>query len=274
MQNLKNYEKSKGVVVFAFNTKEVDYVAIADQTSRLTAHTLGLPVTLITDHDSRPLFNYHQIIRVDPQGETFKLLGETQRVSWRNFGRYLAYFLSPYNETVLIDTDLLVLDTSLLTVWGTEFDYKLMHHNKTPAGACQESMGEVSLSFVWATVVLFRKTLRSELLFNLVGRIQRNYHYYRRLYHIREKNYRNDYAFAIANNIINGYCTNESQGIPWCMFTIEAPVIGMQLVGEQIRIYHSDVAVVSPKQNIHVQDKQYLQSRDFANFVEAIIEST
>ena len=71
MQNSNKSEKSKGAVVFAFNT-DVDYVAIADQTSRLIAKNLQLPITLITDHDSEPVFAYDKIVRVDPQGENWR----------------------------------------------------------------------------------------------------------------------------------------------------------------------------------------------------------
>ena len=176
MQNYDASAKSRGVVVFAFNTDTVDYVSIADQTSRLVAHNLHLPVTLITDHDSQPDFAYDHVVRVDPQGETWR--GLHTQIQWRNFGRYLAYELSPYEETVLLDTDYLVLDQSLLTAFATEFDYRLMHHNRTDTGVSYEEMGETSVSYIWATVVLFRKSERSRLLFDLVGRIQRNYNYF------------------------------------------------------------------------------------------------
>lgn len=264
MQNLKNSVKSKGVVVFAFNT-QVNYVSIADQTSRLIAHNLQLPVTLITDHDAEPNFVYDQILRVDPQGATFRT--EDASIEWRNFGRYLVYELSPYDETILLDTDYLVLDDSLLKLFETDWDYKLMHHNTDVNGPSYEMMGNTSLPFVWATVVLFRKSPRAEMLFYLVGKIQRNYDYYRMLYNIREGNYRNDYAFAIANIILSGYNVNETQGIPWNMFTINDKIERMTLEGNQVRVYHKDNAVVLPRQNIHIMDKQYLLTDNFRELV-------
>ena len=273
MKNLKKSVESRGVVVFAFNT-DTDYVAIADQTSQLIAHSLGLPVTLVTDLDSKPKFAYDQVIRIDNNaGNNF--IGNDTSKQWKNFGRYLAYDLSPYNDTILVDTDYLVLDGSLLKLFKTNFDYRLMHHNQTPAGPSYEHMGETSLPFVWATVVLFRKTERSRLFFNLVGRIQRNYSYYRRLYNIRERNFRNDYAFTIANNILSGYSINEEQGIPWTMFTVDKKIESIPYITDNfLQIRHADTAVVVPRQNIHVMDKEYLQSRDFAQAVEAIVEST
>jgi hypothetical protein len=274
MQNYENLEKSRGVVVFAFNTEQVDYVSIADQTSQLTAHALGLPITLITDHASDPQFNYDQVIRIDPQGQTHRLDLDFNQVTWRNFGRYLAYTLSPYQETVLLDTDYVVFDRSLLKLFETKFDYRLLHHNRTPAGASYEKMGETSLPFVWATVVLFRKTDCASMFFNLVGRVQRNYQYYRALYNIRERNYRNDYAFAIANNIINGYNLNEQQSIPWPMFTIEEKIKHIAPDKHFLKIYHNNLAVVVPYCNIHVMDKEYLQCDNFKHLVETICAPT
>jgi len=268
MQNSVNSEKSKGVVVFAVNTDTVDYVKIADLTSRLIDKNLGLPVTLVTDGAATPEFDYDRIVTIAAQGDNWREGG----AQWRNFGRHHAYELSPYDETILLDTDYLVLDDSLLTVFSTDFDYKLMHHNTNYTGAVYERMGETSLPYIWATVVLFRKTPKSQMLFDLVGKIQRNYRYYRALYNIREGNYRNDYAFAIANNIVNGYSLNESQGIPWPMLTVEDRIERIMLTDTQLRVYHADCAVVVPHQNIHVMDKAYLQSRDFEQLVEAICE--
>jgi hypothetical protein len=257
-------------VVFAFNTA-TDYVAIADQTSRLISHTLNLPVTLVTDFDSKPKFAYDRVIRIDlNDGDNF--IGSDTTKQWKNFGRYLAYELSPYDDTILVDTDYLVFDDSLLLLLKTDFDYRLMHHNATETGPGYEQMGETSLPFVWATVVLFRKTERARLFFNLVGRIQRNYSYYRNLYNIRERNFRNDYSFAIANNILSGYSVNEDQGIPWTMFTVDQKIEKIMLTDNFIQIHYEDTATMVPYQNIHVMDKDYLQSRDFEQLVEAIVE--
>lgn len=270
MNNLKKLENSKGVVVFAFNTN-VDYVGIADQTSQLIEHHLKLPVTLITDHDADPKFAYDQVIRVDKQGATYRT--EDASIQWRNFGRHLAYELSPYDETILLDTDYLVLDDSLLKLFDTEWDYKLMRHNTDENGPSYEMMGNTSLPFVWATVVLFRKRPRTQLLFDMVGRIQRNYNYYRLLYNIREGNYRNDYAFAIADIVLSGYNINEYAGIPWKMFTLTSKLT--QLVCDAgIKAYFVERAPLAlPLQSIHVMDKEYLQTEQFKEFVKVICES-
>jgi hypothetical protein len=273
MTNSENLGKStsisRGIVVFAFNTATVDYVRIADCTSQLASRYMNLPVTLITDHAADPKFRYDNIVTIDSQGNNFR----DGAVQWRNFGRHYAYSLSPYDETVLLDADYLVLNNSINTLFETDFDYRLIHHNTNYAGVVYEKMGETSLPFVWATVVVFRKSKKSELLFDLVGKIERNYNYYRALYNIREGNYRNDYAFAIANNILNGYNLNENQGIPWRMFTIEERIDQVLYDDNFLYVYSKETGRAVPRQNTHIMDKQYLQSPDFEQLVEALIES-
>jgi hypothetical protein len=113
------------------------------------------------------------------------------------------------------------------------------------------------------------------MLFDLVGRIQRNYGYYRALYNIRERNYRNDYAFAIANIMLNGYAIDTANAIPWPMLTIEDRIESIPAVTNNfLHVRHADRAVVLPKQNIHVMDKAYLLSPEFEQLVEAIVEPT
>ena len=270
--NSKNLEKSKGVVLFAFNT-DVDYVTIADRCSRLISHNLKLPVTLVTGFDEQPKFEYDNIIRVDNSNTSnFRTNLNDEQVTWRNFGRYLAYEFSPYDQTLLLDSDYMVFDDSLLKLFESTVDYRLMHHNATDRGPSYECMGETSLPYIWATVVLFNKTEKSRMFFDLIGRIQRNYGYYKKLYNIREGNYRNDYAFAIANNIINGYTLNEDQGIPWCMLTIDEKIESIPRVTDNfLQIRFKDRAVVIPRQSVHVMDKDYLLSRDFEQVIEATL---
>ncbi len=259
MKNLNVPEKSKGILLFAFNTDAVDYVAIAEQSARLINHTLNLPVTIISDSD------------VDNQFKNVRA-GYANGTPWRNGDRYRAYELSPYDETILLDTDYLVLDDSLLKVLDTTIDYRLMHCNQSPKQAMTGNMGELSLDYVWATAITFKRTDKTKMLFDLVGRIQRNYSYYRKLYNLRERNFRNDYAFAIANNILNGYTTDQSQSIPWTMLTLDQPITSIEVKGNML-VVREQTAHVIPKQNIHVMDKDYLQSSKYIEFVDTICQN-
>jgi hypothetical protein len=131
-------------------------------------------------------------------------------------------------------------------------------------------MGMFGHDYQWATAILFRKTVKSKMLFDLVGRVQRNYLYYMKLYHMREGNFRNDYAFTIANNILNGYDLSFDQGIVTPMLTFADVTTSITTRGDMLIVKERERAYVIPRQNIHVMDKGYLLSDNFADFVDSI----
>lgn len=256
MTNLNAQEKSKGVVLFAFNTDKVNYVEIAKRAECLIKHNLNLPTTIITNIGDMP--------------KNFRS-GYAGGSVWYNSGRHLAYELSPYDETLLLDSDYLILDDSLLKILDSTSDYTIMTDNQSPTNTMNSNMGLLSLDYVWATAIAFKKTTKAKLLFDLVGRIQRNYDYYIKLYNLRERNFRNDYAFTIADNILNGY--TPGRGIPWTMLTIDKPITKIEIKNNNIVVREQDHAHVLPKQNLHVIDKDYLLSDDHQNFIEQICQN-
>lgn len=271
--NMKNSDvlvKSKGVLIFAYNTDTVNYVSIAEQCARLVIKTLNLPVTLVTDNPITSEY-FDQIVYVE-NTLVNRRAGVASGTTWRNGGRYLAYELSPYDETILLDSDYLILDQSLLTALTVTDNYRLMHDSQTPAYSISTNMGFVSLAFVWATVIVFKRTQKTELLFKLVARIQRNYEYYRQLYQITARNFRNDYAFAIANNMLNGYTAEKLNSIPAIMLTFDCPIKQISIKNSMLTVREETTAHVIPRQNIHVMDKDYLQSEKHVKFVNTICQ--
>lgn len=253
MNNSKRSGKSRGIVAFAYNTEATDYISIAEKTLNLAKRTLGLPTTLITDVKSN-----FQNTRYDIDLEKF--------VEWKNFDRHLAYQLSPYDETLVIDADYLILEDSLLQIFRTEWDYLLQRNSHALTVEWPKTMGPNSLPFVWATVFAFRKTPRAEQFFNLVARIQQNYSYYKLLFNIQERNYRNDYAFAMADIILNGY-TVGSNTIPGSMLAVDQTIESITRKDNQLIIRDAKESYIAPVTNLHVMSKSYLQSENFVKFI-------
>lgn len=258
MQNSKESAKSKGVVIFATNTATTDYVSIAEQNARLIKHNLGLPTTIISAEQS---------------GSNRRLSTDTNTfVEWKNLGRHQAYQASPYDETLLLDADYLQFDNSLLKLFKTDFDYLLFDKNQyvnKPNTAWL--MGTHSLPYIWATAVAFRKTPRAEMFFNLVGRIQRNYGYYKLLYNIQEGNYRNDYAFAIAHYMLNGYSLAPETFAPWPITTFSGPIAQAQFKDQWLVVKDKERAYVLPKQNLHILSKEFLTSDNLKQLVDQAV---
>jgi len=274
IMNLEDSAESKGVVFFAHNTVDVDYVRIADLSARLVEQHLDLPITLVTDTESQPEHDYDHVVRVDYTGNNFRNDHISKEVKqWKNHGRYTAYEHSPYDNTLLIDTDYLVLDNGLLKLMELDYDYRVMENSNSSAETMPARMGQVSLPYLWATVVMFRKCPRSKMFFDLVGRIQRNWAYYRNLFMVDGTSYRNDYSFAMANIILNGYCSTSKNIIPWKMFTVVQEVVRMDTnLKDKIIVRLNDLAITIPKHNVHVMDKNFLTSEAFEEFVEEILD--
>jgi hypothetical protein len=187
-------------------------------------------------------------------------------VEWRNAGRYQAYDLSPYDETLVIDVDYLVLDTQILKIFETNWDYLLQRSSQGLVENFNDVMGTHSLPYSWATVFAFRKTKRSRLFFSLVKRVQDNYSYYRELFNIDQRMFRNDYAFSIADIILNGYTIN-TDSIPGTLLHINHPIKSIESFDDLVVIRDEKRAYIVPRMNMHIMSKAYLQSRQFEEFV-------
>lgn len=270
MKNSNALEKSKGFLVFAFDTDVISYVDIADKTSSLIKKFTNLPVTLVTDITSKtPLFDYDNIITVENTKQNTKMFNGTN-YEWRNHGRSSAYDLSPYDTTILVDCDLLVLDDSLIKFADTVQDYRLVFDSRDRTGPIYSRMGTNSLPFVWATVVMFNKTNATKLYFELIKRIEQNYGYYKTLFS-GTGTYRNDYAFAIADIILKGYYIDKHSGLPWNMFAVTEKINSIETKNNFITIKNETAATVIPRQPVHIMDKLYLQSDQFASLVKELI---
>ena len=251
--------KSKGVVLFATNTDTVDYVAIAHRAERLINHYLDLPVTIVESLQNTKNKRYN--------------IDSGRFESWNNKGRGTAYELSPYDQTLLIDSDYLIFDNNLLKILDTLQDYTIAKQNKFIDGSQPRMMGKYSLPTLWATVIAFNKTARSQALFDLVKRIERNYPYYWRLYNVDATNFRNDFAFTIAYNILNGYTQDTRNYLPWPIVTVNRPIQRLSLEKNRFFLETNDQGYVLPKQSLHVMSKEYLLGDELAELIEVATDA-
>lgn len=209
---------NKGVLLFAFNNGITDYYKMAEITAKRVNHFLNLPVTLVTDELSIPTefeYIFDNVLIIDPQKDNKK-----QKQLWINKGRYQAYDLTPYDETLLIDTDYLINSNQLLKIFDIYDDF--MCPNKTyflldNNGYHQEQLSPTSFNTLWATIIAFKKTNRTKQIFECMRMVQYNYSHYVNLYNMYSSQYRNDHALAISCRIINGQIEDKSMYLPWSL---------------------------------------------------------
>lgn len=253
-------EKSRGIIAFASNTETTDYISIAKKTCRLAGQVLNLPFTIINVEDNTFVNSRYDI-------------DTNTQVQWKNSNRYQAFELSPYDETLVIDADYLILDKNINKIFDINFDYIIQKRSYALTQTWPNTMGPYSHEHVWATVFAFRKTKKAKLFFNLVERIQNNYGYYHSLFNIRERNYRNDFAFAIADIILNGYMITKF-GIPGNMLTVDQTINSVSLNKNSLIIKDSSKSYICPITNLHIMSKSYLQSNSFDNFLNEFHEQS
>ena len=217
----------RGVLMFAHNNEIYDYGKMA-LASAMTAraHLPGVPICLVTDPDTwadliakHPVAEevFSQQIMVDPgsgQQRTFKSFDSSVKATYLNTSRMRALEISPFEETLLIDTDVLVFDDSLHQVWGSHADMRmncdigrlLRMESRDPH---RERTEVRSIKTYWATIVYFRKTPAVEKFFKIAEYVLEHYHYYGVLYQYPTGIVRVDYIFSVANHIMSGYLEGE-----------------------------------------------------------------
>lgn len=204
----------KGVLLFAFNNGTTDYYEMAVRTAKRVHKYLDLPVSVVTDANT-DLSKYENVFDAIITNQSDTTNTKNNRV-WINKGRHKAYDLTPYDETLVLDTDYLVNSDKLLKPFSIYDDF--MCHNTTNYILVQNQVEKVSESFidtVWATVMYFKKTNRTKQIFECMEMIQNNYQHYVNLFSMNNTMYRNDYSLTIALWIVNGHTINKHDYIPW-----------------------------------------------------------
>jgi len=205
---------NRGAILFAFNSPKFDYYKMAVATAKRINHFLNLPVTVVTDEKSitDQTYVFDKVITVSPDLNNIR-----DGAVWINKGRYQAYDYSPYDETLLLDTDYMVNSDKLLRVFDYYDDFCchdttsfLMQH-----GAAQEVLSAYSFKTLWATAVVFRKSQRAKQIFECLEMVQKNYDHYCNIHSFVGGVYRNDYALTLALRIANGHSDNKQDIIPW-----------------------------------------------------------
>jgi hypothetical protein len=243
---LEDFDKI-GVVIVAQSTKTINYFEIAKRAARFIERNLNLPVTI-----------------VQPNTNIVNLKKHNKSTEWKNLGRWEVYNQTPYELTILLDADYLALTPTLLKFVNLTKDYQILQKSHTSLGMMESFMGTYYRRHLWATIVMFRQTERSKMLFELVKKIEQNWGYYSRHFQLDPYSFRNDFAFTIADLILNGYKTGIN--LPHSMLTIVDSIKTVRLTGNLINVKTETQNLVVAPQDLHVMDKEWLLSDDFLNF--------
>lgn len=210
---------SKGAILIARNNGQLDYVKQAVFLANRIKKYLEIPVSIITDSpeyvkNSFPEDTFDQIIITDyvnsKNNRAFYDGSLSYKIaSFKNDTRSNVYQMSPYDETLLLDTDYIISNDLFKNCFNSTHDFLIFKESEDVAKIRNENefkhISDYSIDFYWATVVFFRKTEQNKIFFDLVSHIQTEWKHYSRIYQLSSPLFRNDFAFSIAIHIMNGF---------------------------------------------------------------------
>jgi hypothetical protein len=210
---------SRGVLLFAQNNAEIDYVKLATFSARQIKKFLDVPVSIVTDSPdavTHPEVFDKIILIADQQEQNARFFydgsDKHSKLVWKNAARANCYDLTPYDETLVIDVDYIVNSNFLNYCWNQPHDF-LIYKEAYDLAQWRDNtefnfVSDYSIPFYWATVFFFRKNKNTQSFFDIVSHVKSNWQYYKFVYQIHSSTFRNDFAFSIALHMMNGYTEN------------------------------------------------------------------
>lgn len=210
---------NQGILLFAHNNERINYGAFAVWCAKRIHKHLAQPVSLVCDAATLKSIQqldtsvFDQIIPSEVEAHQQKRY-QSELHTFKNLDRTMAWELTPYAETIVLDTDVAVQSPILNTLWGSCHDMIVCadaeHVFKRPYEEFNW-LSMYSIRFFWATQFYFRKTEQSRVFFETCQWIKHNYAWHALLHDFNPKLIRNDYLWSIALHLLGG-----AAGSTWC----------------------------------------------------------
>lgn len=280
---------SKGVIIFAFNNEKIPYIEFALATLLMVRfHMPQSNTAVITNQESidwlRTKYSSSVISKAFDHVILDDIVQKTSLISRRsvtindisapvmnhNQNTSNAYWLSPFDETLMLDADYLIQNDILDNVWGSAnplmINYDFVKLNHQVIAVSDKKLSPDGIKQLWTTAIYFRRTPSNNIFYNLVDHISENYRFYKYRYHFSRDMYRNDYVFSIANYIMSGFTEDYSyvKPLPDKKMIMAYPTVKIYDVSKEqmkfIDVSSRSSLCHTTKTNVHVLDKISLLS--------------
>ena len=243
----------QGVLLFCFDTEHTRYHKILERCVRLVKKNISKNITVVTNFDTFRKMSPMGFIEynlIEPE------LGNTLNgKAWNNIDRHMAYELSPYDTTLVMDIDYFCFSDNLKNLFNTEYDFLVPDTAHDLSGRNSFNQRRWSMiPMVWATVLLFKKNDKVRKIFDTVKYIKKNYSYFTEMYRIYSKNLRNDYLFAMALQQINGFVGYEK--MPFALPTLPPGCKVVEINDKGLAWRYNDQISYVEDQDVHVLNKE------------------
>jgi hypothetical protein len=292
-------EEETGVCMFAYNNSQIDYVKIAHIAAAYVKQNMkNNSVTLITDNGTYDWLKestnkawhnqcFDNVLLQDVEHKTnprkhYDSPWTEFNAQFSNSNKHDIFQLSPYNKTLLIDTDYFIQNNyydflfDSTTPLALHRDAIYMEGQRPYMNECD--LNESGIHHWWSTVVYFDKSEESELFFDIWSHVRDNWDYYYLLYQFPPALFRTDFCVSIAAHLMNGF-TNESfvEGLSMPLLNMDQKddLIEVKDTNDLIMLSHNrrepwkNILVRLENTNIHVMNKRAI-SRHADLFIEKL----
>jgi hypothetical protein len=235
----------KGIVIYAHNNRSIDYALMAIISGGLAKKNLNLPVSLITDDSTVDWLKqsgkydiacdvFEKILIVEkPKTNNQRFLHDGDAkitIPFVNTNRNSVWDLTPYDKTLLIDSDFLILSDNLNKFWDLDVDLAIGEsindiYNSKRLGYLDKYVSETGVKLYWATTVMFTKNENTKLFFDTVNYVKENYQYFGDVFRYDTRQYRNDIAFSIAKHLLDGFVETNIGRLPPVLSTLDRDIL-------------------------------------------------
>lgn len=272
---------TKGILIFAHNSRQVDYALMAIIAGGFAKKNLQVPVSLVTDESTLEWMKISKVIGkakkiFDKIIEVKKPVTTNQRllvdaytskmVPFVNSNRASAWDVTPYDRTLLIDSDYLIMSKSLHEYWDADSEFMIAPSMNDirgdRIGILDKHVSETGIPLCWATTVMFTKNKKTKLIFDVVEYVRDNYNNYADLFRFSPNVYRNDIAFSIALHLLDGFEYSKYNYLP-SVLTASGKDLIFDVSENRIKLLINDdmsednvLATTVANRDIHIMNKQ------------------
>lgn len=219
---------SQGFLLFAHDNPRVDYGVLAAWTAYRIHKWLDKPVSLAAD-----VATVNNMVRAGVDLSLFDRIitsnGSTSQVKryhddlvvFQNFDRSQAWELTPYDETIVIDTDVVIQSSMLNKLWGSAHSMIACQKSRHVLGHPHtefDYISQIGAKFFWATEFYFRKNDESKLFFDTCKWIKENYWWHAKINEFDARLMRNDFLWSLTIHLLGGPDNSDWMPImPWTL---------------------------------------------------------
>lgn len=210
-------KQTRGYLTYAFDTAAIAYGRIAELCAMHVKKFTGENISVVVDEETvidESLFD--KVIRIPS--------ADRKSPTWRNRERHGYLDHTPYDLTVVIDSDYFLLNDNLNNLFRPEIPFTLSRDaiqiNEDPVLDAERRLNNVGIDMIWGTCFYFNKhDPWTKLFFEFLEYVRENYEYFAHLYRFYPQLYRNDFVFSVAYHHYNAQKQHKADLNPFPLYT-------------------------------------------------------